>query len=112
MENLNLPPFYVGQKVVKMKDGSVIKKGDIVTVTHQFRCGCGEWYIQWGQPIQQYGIITCTCTKCKSNMREIVPIKADWVAQARNFAPLQEQTYPLISLKKVVEENRELVSAN
>jgi hypothetical protein len=38
--------FYVGQKVVRIKDGGHIKKGDVVTVTNLAECPtCGELHI-------------------------------------------------------------------
>lgn len=111
MESLNLPPFYVGQKVVSLKSGKALKKDEVVIVSALFKCECGEWHVQWGCPHGFESNILYDC-ECDRNITYMVPYMAHWGRNARFFAPLQEQTYPLISLTKVVEENRELVSAN
>lgn len=104
MNEIKFPKFYVGQKIIAIRDHSqgVFKKGDkfivkglgkecchnivdigVNTQKPKFRCSCGNTGIK---------------THNKSMFAE------------ECFKPLQEQCYPLISYSKVLED--ELVNAN
>lgn len=94
----NLPPFYIGQKVVYIT-GSFMSKGSIHTVkgVNQYSCGC--WLIDIGtvgnNPNGTY------CHKHGENYCTTSPI--DYWASL-SFRAYQEQKLKLISLTKVLEE--------
>jgi hypothetical protein len=96
MENLNnLAPFFVGQKVVAVDamPNSTIKNGQTYTITHCY-------YAPSGNPIAKGGWFWYVGVVGNDN-KSLRPTI---------FAPLQEQKFPLIKLKKIIE--KELVSAN
>ena len=87
--DINLPPFYVGQRVVQLVDGSrgQSKKGDVHTVLGIKLLS--QWCIDIGQ---KEGDRTIWCWHyC--------------------FAPIQEN-FQSISLEKILEEETKLISVN
>lgn len=94
MENLNLPPFYVGQKIVSLISWNQVRvlygykypqKEQVVVVTDIFKNNGGEWMV--------------TIPGCE------VPL---W---SKRFAPIHEN-FQSISLEKVLEEETKLISVN
>lgn len=105
MKEINLPPFYVGQRVVAIKDHSMgsFKKGDIKTVLGiEKLCCC--WNIDVGIKFSQ---ILWQCNTCKA-LKDTNQI--GWI-NARSFAPIQEN-FQSISLEKILEKETELISSN
>lgn len=109
MKEINLPPFYVGQRVVCVKDNSSksIKKGQEFSVLglNQFSCGC--WSIDIGIKSEsprtgcgEHGLHQTA--KCNNGIK--------WF-HVKLFAPI-EQTFQPITLEKVLEIETKLVSAN
>lgn len=101
----NLPPFHVGQKVVAIEDHSQLhyKKGDVYTVTGLAKTPCcGNWIIDIGVRTH-HSLMDCFCGDIYKNNYMFSIIK---------FRPLQSQSFPLITLTKVIEEQHELVSSN
>lgn len=109
----NLPPFYIGQRVValvtKNNDiGVVIKKNNVYTVLRTQRCGkCGQWHIDVGVKfdIKEY---SNECGSCPADL----PIKDNtaW-CYVQAFAPITEN-FQSITLEKVLETETPLISVN
>lgn len=105
MENLNnLPPFYVGQKLIYTGWKKELK-GTIHIVSELIRQGCGCWHvISKTLPLGQYNFCYyCSCfveSNCLHN------------ANAKSFSPLQESPFPSLTMKEVVKEESKLVSLN
>lgn len=88
--NNNLPPFYVGQRIVALKtslkkDGLQIIKGNHYTVYDVYKCsGCKNWIVELVElrlpPLHNFNIKCC--------------VKSDNLTHAggnaKNFAPIQE----------------------
>lgn len=111
MENLNLPPFYPGQKVVSLVASSIykLKKGDIVTVLYceKCRCSCDSgWVVFIKEFVGKNGSYFCKTCKLKATESE-----THAYGYSDNFAPLEEK-FEHISLSKVIEIETCLVSEN
>lgn len=103
MEDISLPPFYVGQKVVALttcKDNFRIK-GKIYVVKELIqRTCCNSWLIDIGDifPYKHNG----KCGSCGAlNKKENNNIY--WHLSTR-FAPIQEQEFKQTTYSKVLEE--------
>lgn len=106
MNNLsNLPPFYIGQKVVAIKNHSqgVFKKGDTFTVLGVSK-HCCKWCIEIG--IQGMGKWECSVCNVEH------PHIKEWFMHADMFSPIQEQSYPLMTFSKIVEKEKEQILIN
>lgn len=107
METNNLPPFYVGQKVVQLVDGvfTKTKKGDVYTVKELLRFPCGCWTVDVG--------IKSTKPKVACNLhndsREFTN-GIRWV-NSMFLAPIEEN-FQSISYSKILEEENKLISVN
>jgi hypothetical protein len=99
----NLPPFYVGQKVVYTgwrKD----LRGKIYTVDLVVKADCGCWNIFSSTlPDGYYN----QCANCFKTSRT-----NGTVGCAISFSPLQESVFPSLKLSKVIEKESQLVSMN
>ncbi len=107
MENLNnLPPFYVGQKVVCVKTHTrgIYKKGQVFTVQNIYMqtCGC-QWVINIGY---YSDIPTMKCSTCG------LVYKNDSAFKCTSFKPLQESVFPSLTMSKVLEKESQLISMN
>lgn len=104
----NLPPFYVGQKVVCIKNHSsgVVLKDKTYTVTSVLKICCGFRIgvgIEWN-----YGTKNVCCSSCTS----IRPPDKEWMLSPCLFAPLQESVFPTLTLSRVIEKELQLTSMN
>ena len=108
MENLNLPPFYPGQKVVLLKTSVKhdLKKGTNLTVAYCIKsdCNCGWIVMVKDLPESGSGYYDCECGKH-------TVVKDYNCGAAQYFAPLEEK-FEHISLSKVIEIETCLVSEN
>ena len=103
----NLPPFYVGQKVVAIftHTQGLFIKGQIFTVKNIFlsKCKCKAWSITIGlysnNPLKE-------CAYCHTVWSN------DFSFIAERFAPLQELVFPSLTMSRVIEKERELISMN
>lgn len=105
MREINLPPFYVGQKVVSLIDGHLVKKGDIKTVLSIYKYCC-VWHIDVGliSPIDWTG----TCPHgTKLVIKKGKPLHPESIC----FAPVQEN-FQSISLTEILKQETKLVGAN
>ena len=110
MDNLkNLPPFYVGQKVVSLISTNIRKKGEIYSITDQFMCSCGYWMVSFGIRHNHSGLLTCVCEGCGNTN----PTNS-WffAAGAETFAPLTESPFPSLTMEQVVKKEAEKVCMN
>jgi len=116
MDSLNnLPPFYVGQKVVALSNGLVRRKGKVYTVTMLDKCKCGhiihldnityEPNDMNGKPITKGEKYECNCG-------DIIVHDGFAKFYSDNFAPIQESPFPSLTYSKVVEKESELISLN
>lgn len=108
---LNLPPFYVGQKVVALRSVKTelngIVKGTVYTVKELTQCTCGEWKVDVGLMVSKTG--RCLCATCDSPYG-VTGSRVIYVA-APLLAPVQEN-FQSISLEKVLEKETALISVN
>lgn len=107
MEKNNIPPFYVGQKVVAIRNHStgLFKKGDTFNITGIFMsdCSCKEWEVTVGVVTDKPKVCCAVCGETyekKSYQSEF---------KAYCFAPIIEN-FEAISFEKVLEQ--ELSSVN
>lgn len=105
MKKLNLPPFYVGQKVEYIT-GDSMPKGAIVIVTELIKKPCGCYLINFNGVCKnkphQFGLFSCkSCRK----IYEHGGIKHGW--HASSFRAIQEQSYPLITFKEIQKTEKE-----
>lgn len=106
MKENNLPPFYVGQKVVAVEPHECFKIGDTFTVTGIYRqkCKCGGWVVSVGIA---HISDRRSCLDCRTfNMPLLSP---EWTFKASRFAPIESQ-FQSISFKEVVEIESPLIS--
>lgn len=103
MKNLlnNLFPFYIGQKVVCLKDYSYnneggFKKGEIKIVEELIKCSCNLI----GVKIRgiKYSLPT-VCYDCHKNLNGTF-------FDSEYFAPLQQKNFPLIKLSQIKENEK------
>lgn len=106
MKEINLPPFYVGQKVIGVLPNRFNKpeKDKIYTVL-DIRQGCCEWEINVGISPHDPNFIECGV--CKKHFQHNGTL---WLRVSR-FAPIQEN-FQEISYSEVVKEEKRLISVN
>lgn len=105
MKNLlnNLPPFYVGQKIVSLINASNlgIKKGDEFEVKRIQKACCKDY-----DYLVDIGIFVkhhySQCHKCNTTFDKTGVI---WLNR-KLFAPLQQQKFPLIKLSQIKENEK------
>jgi len=117
MEKQNIAPFYIGQKVVYIT-GNNMPKGtiDVVADIKQDLCGC--WFISLSK--NKSSLVRETnplasiiqCGTCHKMFGREGWVKLDYYWLASSFRPVQEQTFPLITYEKVMEKEKQLISAN
>jgi len=95
----DIPPFYVGQKVVAIDSHSLgyWKKGDEFTVL-SIKRGCCEWEIDIGI---RHLLPFTRCGVCLS----VFP--SDFMYRCSRFRPLQEATMPLMTFSNIKEKEKE-----
>lgn len=112
MENnlKNLFPFYIGEKVIAVKNGDRCKgliKGKNYMVTSLQRFACGIVIVGYGIPHNvNLAHILCTCGRIDTN------IPNTYVAPSNYFAPLTESPFPSLTFKEVIEKEKVLTCNN
>lgn len=109
----NLPPFYVGQKVVAIANYHQLVKDEIYTV-RGFISPCKCDVIEIDLPEKCVKMIyrppgyPMKCKACGTSL------KSNGYSHYKpsRFAPLQESAFPTLTLSRVIEKERELVSMN
>jgi len=102
MNNLNLPPFYVGQRVEYIGNGSKLKKHSKHTVLDIWKEPCGCWGIDIGKS-KDSGKMLRKCIYC--NVIYDNTFKAGFYA--RVFRPVQEAKPPLMTFTQIKEKEKE-----
>jgi hypothetical protein len=110
MNEHNLPPFYVGQKVVALRTsdfGGVIKdKTYTVECCFVTKC-CKVWKVGIAETTATEDVSICnTCGKDVNHKGSFVLI-----GDAKYFAPIQTD-FIAITFEKVIEQERELINVN
>lgn len=97
MEKLNLPPFYVGQKVICVNSIGTygLTKNKIYTVHDIFNCVCGIKTVDLGFKTAHAG---SRCSNCRKANTGVFTYRLD------RFRPLQEQKFRAVTFEKVMEE--------
>lgn len=111
MTENNLPPFYVGQKIVALvthPDG-FYTEGSVYTVRaiQKGVCACHQedWEVAIGVLIYGQGLECVTCLEVVGKTGEML------FEDCADFAPI-ETTFQPISLTKVLEEETALIGVN
>ncbi len=104
MNKLNLPPFYIGQKVIYIT-GNNMPKDSIHTIINIIKMHCGCFCIDIGK---QCNVLTKTyCINHASKIGPFLPSsKIQWF-NSNSFRPFQQQSFPLIKLSKIQELEKE-----
>lgn len=105
MNDFLIPPFYVGQEVVAIKDHSqgAFKKGDEFKVS-SIEIGCCAWVVTVGILSVKPGQICMVCGHVR-------PARKESMFKAYLFAPKIEIS-SFISMKELADKQFELISAN
>lgn len=106
----NLPPFYIGQKVVFNRSYPLvgIKKGDIITVDTISTCSCGHHHVNTGVKHNR----PATISNCSVCLEEITTHPTEYICSTTSLDPLIEEPFPSLTLSKVIEKELSLVSMN
>lgn len=107
MKEINLPPFYVGQKVVAVNNSALWKKGQEFTIKSITK-SCCYWEVDINLSAPN-GISFFRCYICnrKHGLKPGDPIYPD----AYCFAPLEEK-FEVISYKKVIKREQPVICRN
>lgn len=109
MEQINLPPFYTGQKIVALKTSKcrTIKKGKVYTAAFCVKGCCQGWDVGIKE-VTAY-LDFSQCYKCNKTVRHTG--KFFLIGRASAFVPLEE-TFQPITLEKVLENETGLICVN
>lgn len=113
MNKLNLPPFYVGQKVVYIT-GINMPKNSIHTISEIVKkpCGCCIGIRINNEPfIPTSGFFSnIRCVNCGNIYPRALDTGELW--NPESFRPLQQQKFPLMTFSKIVEKEKEEILIN
>lgn len=86
MKEHEIPPFFIGQEVVAIKDHSKgsFKKGDEFKITGLFKCCCG-WNVTIGIRDNSGYPQEAICGSCGRG--EIIGVRVEWRYNSKIFAP-------------------------
>lgn len=107
----NLPPFYVGQKVVYI--GSIMPKNSIHIVSDVvlFTCGCCAVAVN-SKIVKTEKVNQIICGTCGKYKKGIKFIDNGYAYNSKSFRPLTESPFPTLTMSRVVEKESVLVSMN
>ena len=100
MENINLPPFYVGQKVVCINNKPLPNRTNSIA-TERLVEG-KEYIVSKIDPVDEYSVVPLPTI----SVRGVIGFFC-----VSRFAPIQEN-FQSISLEKILEKETELISSN
>lgn len=107
MEHINLPPFFIGQKVVALANGvttNLVK--DVGYIVLGLNKCCGIWSINVGLIVTS-GAVGISCSGCGRRLSNGNP---RWI-HSKHFKPAEE-TFQSIFLTRVLEVETKLISQN
>ena len=99
-DKMNIPPFYIGEKVeciVGFRD--ILIKGNQYKITHIQKCGCDIWYVGFGIP----HFSSPSKLKCPECSHEQSTETKHWVAAHYFFRSLERNTFKPITFNKIVD---------
>lgn len=98
MTNINLPPFYVGQKVRCIKDTKHYRKGEIYIIKEVQKClGCGIWIV--GCIKHDIDATVHFHPGCGSSLNPTIY----WTALAKHFVSIENKEFEPVTYSKVIE---------
>lgn len=105
MNNINIPPFYVGEEVEAIETHSqgAFNKGDKFTIT-SISEGCCEWNVTIGI---SNNTMYSRCPECGAHSIQ----KGEWIFKASRFRSLQTN-FQQITYKAVLEETQPMICIN
>mgnify|MGYP003490020378 CR=1 FL=1 len=106
MEKMNLPPFYIGQKVVYVGSGRTFPLNSIHTISDLKKDSCGCWSVEVdGKNIE----FKNEYSRCKACGKVYTGFYYGYFTSA--FRPVQEAKPPLIklTLSKIKETEKEQI---
>lgn len=106
MDNANLPPLYIGQKVVSNCNYYNLIKGknyQIQFIKKECCCKKAAWIVSIINYTDDYSITQCPHCLAKIDGR--------WFNVDR-FSETQESIFPSLTFEKVVEKESQLISLN
>lgn len=110
MKEINLPPFYVGQRVLRIGDTvfGVCKKGEIYTVNKCIQCPhCNDWKVNCIEfPILNERFIINPCS-CGGDFYDFGLL----LGRAVLFSAINEN-FRSIEYSEVLEKEKQLISVN
>lgn len=104
-DNINLPPFYVGQRVVALVDG-FLKKGQVYTVK-----GCHKQCCHWLVDVGLTSPVTIDLYCCPGKPPLRLVEGGLLCPESVCFAPI-ESTFSAITLSEVIEIETPLICNN
>jgi len=112
MNKLNLPPFYVGQKVVYV-EGKSMPKDSIHTVLDIWQEPCGCWIVDVKSSRLHGKVINAENTFCLVCQKHFKTINTKSGIYATSFRPIQEAKPPLMTFTQIKEtEKEEILTLN
>jgi len=118
MNKLNLPSFYVGQRVVALRTiksdkGRIgIVKGQeyVIKALVPTFCKCADvWAVDIGYKLDNK-LFELRCKMCGKTHVDKMKV---WLFSSSNFAPLQQQKFPLMTFSEIkVKEQEEILIDN
>lgn len=104
----NKQPFYVGQRVVRIKESRIIPKGTIITVHRCYKCDkCGEWQIAVKEYIGS-SIARIRLCECGANNYSLCP-EPNFSGLAKYFAPIEPRHQEVEISESLKEQAEELI---
>lgn len=103
----NLPPFYVGQKVVYIT-GNNMPKNSIHIILGIIRMPCGCWVLDIGKKRSSFKRLTCML---HDYSKKVMDSDVNYF-NSTSFRPLLESPFPSLTFKEVIKKERELISMN
>ena len=100
----NIPPFYVGQKVVYVT-GLILPKNSIHVIRGMVRYCCGCWIVDIGLKVSEPFYVHCHL----HGLLTKTPRNGIMYAASTSFRPIQEQKFPLLTFTQIKEKEREEV---
>lgn len=109
-KELNIPPFYPGQKIVRIGktvhfEHGIVFKDKVYTCAGCLMCNCGRWKVMLLEfPAPENSECDCVCGFNNGYQKY-------YSGHAVYFAPVVEN-FQSISLEKILEEETKLISVN
>lgn len=109
----NLPPFYIGQKVVYIGTKDKLKKGiHTILAIYKGNCKCIDFEVEI-ELKNDIIIDDATHVKCTDCGEINISSKyRTFTFCSSSFRPLQESVFPSLKLSKVIEKESQLISMN